>query len=239
MEQNDEIEIDLLQLLNIVKKNLLSFMAICIFTCALGFGYSKFLMKETFTATAKIIIVKQDNGTSTSNNYTYSDVQLSQKLASTYSQIIMSEAVSDDVIKNLGLDIDSEKYNKIVTVSSADQTEVMNISAKTNDPKLSSDIANEVVNVFVSKIYDIMDVQNVTILNDAKVPTKKSGPSVTKYTAIGGVVGILICGIIALIKLFTDTKVKTEEEVRAIFPDYPIISTIPDFMTGKEEAEDE
>ena len=104
----------------------------------------------------------------------------------------------------------------------------MNITAKTNDPKLSADIANEVVSVFQQKIYDIMQIENVTILNNAKVPTVPSGPSATKNTAIGAAIGIMICGAYTVIKVLTDTKVKTEEEVKKIF-DYPIIGVIPEF----------
>ena len=54
-------------------------------------------MKEEFTATAKLIIVQKSDAASAQQNYTYSDLQLSQKLANTYSQIIMSEAISDPV----------------------------------------------------------------------------------------------------------------------------------------------
>ena len=123
-------------------------------------------------------------------------------------------------------------------MSSANNTEVMNIDVTTNDPQLSTDIANEVVDVFEDKIYDIMQIENVTTLTDAKVPQKKSGPSTLKNTAIGGIIGLLICSVITILQLFTDTKVKTEEEVKKIF-DYPIIGSIPDFEIKDAEEDEE
>ncbi len=243
MNENDyEYEIDLVQVFDIIKEKLLLFILICMLCCTAAFCVTKYLMKEKFTASAKLIIV-QKSDSATAQNYTYSDQQLSQKLASTYSQIIMSEAISDPVISNLDLynkyGIDSEKYGKIVKVSSANNTEVINVSVTTTDPVLSADIANEVVNVFEDKIYDIMRIENVTTLTDAKIPQKKSGPSTMKNTAIGGLLGLLICGLLTVIQLFTDTKVKTEEEVKKIF-DYPIIGSIPDFeIKDKEAYEDE
>lgn len=231
--EDDVVEIDLLQVLNVVKKNLFLFLAICIFTCTCGFAYSKFLIPEKFNATAKIIIVKDES--SSSSTVTYNDVVLSQKLASTYKQIILSEAISDEVIANLGLNIGSGAFNSLIKVEAADNTEVMNITASTTDPRLSASIANEVVRVFISKIYDIMDVQNVSILNDAKVPTRKSSPSNTKWGMIGGLVGLVLCAVITIIKVLTDTKVKTEEEVKQIFNDYPIIASIPDFEIKEAE----
>lgn len=243
MNENDVVEIDLLQILSVVKKNLILFIAICVLTCTAGFAVSKFVLDEKFTATAKIIIVKDENTGSSSTSVTYSDIQLTQKLASTYKQILMSEAISDEVIDNLDLDtnydIDNEAYSKIVSVNAADSTEVMNISVETTDPQLSTNIANEIVEVFISKIYDIMEVQNVSVLNSAKVPTKKSGPSVTTWTAIGGLVGLVICAAIAIVQLFTDTKVKTEEEIKAIFTNLPIIGQIPNFLDKEVVYEDD
>ena len=77
-----------------------------------------------------------------------------------------------------------------------------------------------------------MQIENVSVLNNAKIPTKKSGPSGLKNTAIGILIGMVICAFITLYQLLTDTKVKTEEEVKVIF-DYPIIGVIPEFKVGK------
>ena len=241
-EHDYEDEIDLTQIFEIIKDKLILFILICMVCCTVALCVTKFLMKKEYTATAKLIVVQKSDSVSAQQNYTYSDLQLAQKLAATYSQIIMSEAISDPVITNLDLydkyEIDSEKYGKIVKVSSANNTEVMNIEVTTNDPQLSAEIANEVVDVFEEKIYDIMQIENVTTLTDAKVPEKKSGPSTLKNTAIGGAIGLLICAAIVVLQLFTDTKVKTEEEVKKIF-DYPIIGSIPDFEIKDTEADED
>ena len=242
MNQNDyEYEIDLMQIFRIILDKLVLFILICMLTCTAALCITKFAMEEEFTATAKLIVVQKSNSSSAQQNYTYSDQQLSQKLANTYSQIIMSEAISDPVIANLDLldkyGISSSVYNNIVKVSSANSTEVMNISVTTNDPELSADIANEIVEVFEEKIYDIMQIENVTTLTNAKVPSKKSGPSTTKNTMIGGLIGALICAAIVVKELLTDTKVKTEDEVKKIF-DYPIIGSIPDFEVREKEDAD-
>jgi len=243
MNENDyEYEIDLMQILEIIKEKLILFILICMVCCTVALCITKFVMKEEFTATAKLIIVQKSDSASAQQNYTYSDQQLSQKLASTYSQIIMSEAISDPVISNLNLydlyEIDSEEYGKIVDVSSANNTEVIDVSVKTNDPKLSADIANEIVSVFEEKIFDIMQIENVTTLTDAKVPEKKSGPSTIKNTVIGGLLGMMICAAITVLQLFTDTKIKTEDEVKKIF-EYPIIGNIPNFEIKSGEVDED
>jgi len=234
-------EIDLLEILEIIKEKFFLFLTIGILCCTSAYLITHFLIKEEFTATAKMIVVQKSDSSSQQSSYTYSDSQISQKLVSTYSQIIMSEAISDQVISELDLfnkyEIDSKAYNNIVTVSAANNTEVFNIEVVTNDPELSADIANKVAEVFKDKIYDIMQIENVTTLTEAKVPTQKSGPSTMKNMLIGAAIGVVICGIIGLITLLTDKKVKTEEDVKKIF-DYPIIGTIPEIDIKEKESDD-
>ena len=231
MHYEDNDTIDLLKLFEIVMKNIVWFIIVIILCGTVAYAGTTLLIDKTYSATATVIIV-QNNNSNESQAVTYNDVQLSQKLVSTYTQILQSEAIGDSVVANLDLydkyEIDTEKLNKMVEVKAASNTEVMNITATSKDPKLSADIANEMVSVFKKKIFDIMSVENVTVLNSAKIPTKPSGPSVLKNTAIGMMIGAVLCGIYAVIVLLTDTKVKTEEDVKKIF-DYPVIGVIPEF----------
>ena len=231
MHYEDNDTIDLLKLFEIVMKNIVWFIIVIILCGTVAYAGTTLLIDKTYSATATVIIV-QNNNSNASQAVTYNDVQLSQKLVSTYTQILQSEAIGDSVVANLDLydkyEIDTEKLNKMVEVKAASNTEVMNITATSKDPKLSADIANEMVSVFKKKIFDIMSVENVTVLNSAKIPTKPSGPSTLKNTAIGMMIGAVLCGIYAVIVLLTDTKVKTEEDVKKIF-DYPVIGVIPEF----------
>ena len=231
MHYEDNDTIDLLKLFEIVMKNIVWFIIVIVLCGTVAYAGTTLLIDKTYSATATVIIV-QNNNSNASQAVTYNDVQLSQKLVSTYTQILQSEAIGDSVVANLDLydkyEIDTEKLNKMVEVKAASNTEVMNITATTKDPKLSADIANEMVSVFKKKIFDIMSVENVTVLNSAKIPTKPSGPSILKNTAIGMMIGAVLCGIYAVIVLLTDTKVKTEEDVKKIF-DYPVIGIIPEF----------
>lgn len=241
MHYEDNDTIDLLKLFEIVMKNIVWFIIVIVLCGTVAYAGTTLLIDKTYSATATVIIV-QNNNSNTSQAVTYNDVQLSQKLVSTYTQILKSESIGDSVVANLDLydkyEIDSAKLNDLVEVKAANNTEVMNITATTKDSKLSADIANEMVTVFQKKIYDIMSVENVTILNNAKVPTNPSGPSTLKNTAMGMMIGAVLCGIYAVIVLLTDTKVKTEEDVKKIF-DYPVIGVIPEFNTEEGGKNDD
>ena len=230
-----QYEIDLSRLWEVIMENMKLFLMILIACGTIAFGGTKLLIRKTYSATASVVIVSND--TAKENVMTYNDVQLSQKLVSTYARILMSETVGDKVLANLRLDkegLTSADYKKIVVVNSADNTEVLDVTATTDDPVLSAEIANEAVKVFSNQVYDIMNIRNVTILDTAKVPIHPSGPNTKRNTALGVLFGALICALITAIKMMRDTTIKTEDEAKDIL-NYPIIGVIPEVdMTDTE-----
>ena len=228
MYENDEIEIDLSRVFEIVKKHFKPFALIILSVSIVAALITLFLIPKKYTAEAKLIIVQKSNPDS--QQISYNDLQTSQKLVNTYSEILKSEAVSDEVIRNLKLSqdgIDHKAYLDMVNISSVKDTEVIKISVETKDPEQSAKIANEIVSVFRRKIVTIMNIENVTVLNSAKVPEQKSSPSNVKNTMIGFLLGCVIDGCIVMYLLLNDRNIRTEEELKQIF-DYPIIGLIPE-----------
>ncbi len=237
MYENDEIEIDLSRVFEIIKKHFKPFALIVLAASIVAALITLFLIPKKYTAEAKLIIVQKSNPDS--QQISYNDLQTSQKLVNTYSEILKSEAISDEVIRNLNLDnegIDHSTYLEMVNISSVKDTEVIKISVETKDPALSARIANEIVSVFQRKIVKIMNIENVTVLNSAKVPEQKSSPSNVKNIMIGFLMGCVIDGCIVLYILLNDRNIRTEEELKQIF-DYPIIGLIPDMTHGTGGAE--
>ena len=233
MNENDEIEIGLSRVFEIIKKHFKLFALIILATSAVAALVTLFLIPKKYTAETKLIIVQKSNPDS--QQISYNDLQTSQKLVNTYSEILKSEAISDEVIQNLKLDdLDTEGYQKIVKISSVKDTEVITVAVTSKDSKEAATIANEVVRVFQDKIYSIMNIENVTVLNSAKVPEKKSSPSTMRNTLVGFLLGCVIDGCIVVYLLLNDRNIRTEEEMKQIF-DYPIIGLIPDMNAGGTE----
>ena len=231
VNEQDEVYIDLTRFWETFKKFWGWCIAITLVLTIVAYLFSAFLIPEEFTATSRLIVVQQQNQ-DTSQQITYNDVQLSQKLVNTYSEIIKSEAVLDKVSENLNIIYDYEDLQGMLKVASVNNTEVFDVSITSNDAQLSADITNEIVDVFRDEVMDIMNVSNITVLNEAKVPTEKSGPSNIRNAAIGFAAGFMISALIVVVRTLKDTKVKTEDEVRAIF-DYPIIGVIPNVDLSK------
>ena len=102
MHYEDNDTIDLLKLFEIVMKNIVWFIIVIILCGTVAYAGTTLLIDKTYSATATVIIV-QNNNSNASQAVTYNDVQLSQKLVSTYTQILQSEAIGDSVVANLDL----------------------------------------------------------------------------------------------------------------------------------------
>lgn len=58
-----------------------------------------------------------------------------------------------------------------------------------------------------------MDIEAVNVVEEANLPTVKAGPSVVKWTAVGGILGVfLVCAVI-LIHYLLDDSIKSSEDV--------------------------
>ena len=214
MEQNknyayeDEMEIDLKELF-FVLLNKWHMIALTAFLCALiGLSAAKFLMPEKFESKTSIYIYNQQN-----ENMTYNDLQTGSSLTKDYEVLVKGRTVLESAVEKLDLDLTYEEINSMITVSVPASTRIVEITAETTDPYLSRDIADAVREIASKSIAEIMGVDAVNVVETANLPEKKSSPSVSKYTVLGGMLGgALACGIVVLMFLLNDT-IRTKDDV--------------------------
>jgi capsular polysaccharide biosynthesis protein len=69
----------------------------------------------------------------------------------------------------------------------------------------------------------------VSVIDTAVVPTKPSSPNVAMYTALGGLLGLILsCGIIILID-YLDNTVKGGEDLSQRYG-LPVLGEVPSFQ---------
>lgn len=233
MEEN-YTEIDLSKIWEAFKRVWFWCVLICILSTVSSFLITHFLIVPQYKATGKIIVVQR--GDAQSSQLNINDVNLSQKLVSTYSEILKSERISDLVVKELNLPYTTKEFVELVGVSAANNTEVINVSFTSSNAQEAMDVANTMIKIFQQEIYEIMSIENVSVLNWAKFPYYPSSPSMIKNILIGFLVGIMLSAFLVFIILITDRKVKTEDEFREILG-YPILGVIPDFESELSRLE--
>jgi capsular polysaccharide biosynthesis protein len=226
-----EYDIDVSQIIDSIKKSFLPIVIICIFTTITTLLVTVEFIDKKYKATGKLIVVQSLNKEQT--QLSYNDVVMSQKLVDTYIQILLSDRVGDIVIDNIDSELTTNDYKNQLKVTSVNDTEVINVSMETLDPELSTQIVNLTLDVFKDEVYSIMSIENVSILDRAKVPTTSSSPSITKNMMIGLLIGILISGGLVLYDILRNNFVKDEDELRDLLG-IPVIGVIPEHAHNVE-----
>lgn len=212
--QVEEIEIDLREVFIFLISKLWLIVLVGILTAAIGFGLSSFVIPPTYESTSKIYILNKQQ----ENTVTYSDVQLGTQLTKDYAQLIKSRLVLEKVIEELnlaelreGIDYDS-MLNKVEVTTPTD-TRILYITVTDTDPVLAMEMANSVREEASIHIKNVMDIEAVNVVETANLPMQKAGPSVTKWTFLGGCVGAFFVMAIVLITFFLDDTIKNSDDV--------------------------
>lgn len=219
---NDELEIDLGELFKALKKNILLIVVISVLCALVGFVSSMFLINKKYSSEATIYITPK---VTEQGIIDYNSIQTNSRMVNNYMEILKGETILAKVADQVGLDSYTEVLSTL-TVTNPEDTELISVSSETTDPELSQQIVSLVISTFTEDMMDILNLNNVTIINDAKVNENPVSPSVPKYTVLGLAAGLVIsCGYVFIAFLF-DKRLRTREEAEN-FLGVPVLATVP------------
>lgn len=231
-------ELDIIELLYALKKRIKYIVIAVVIGALVGFIYSKFLVTPMYKSSTTFVLSKStENNVQVENTsseaITQSDITLNSKLVSTYSEIIKSKTIAKEVINTLGLDMTVEQFKSNVTVTSKDDTELIEITVSNENGKIAADIANSLAEVFREKVYEVYKIDNLSIIDVAEEDTEPYNIGTVKNIVLFALVGmVLSCGIIFLIVYFDDT-IKDEKDIEALL-NIPVIASIPKLEDNDE-----
>lgn len=206
---NDVIEIDLLEVFYVLIGRMWLILSAGLFCALVCFALSKFVLTPTYESTTKIYILNKNENAS----ITYSDVQLGTQLTKDYAELINSRYVLEEVIQELMLETEYEDLLDFVKVTTPSDTRIVAITVTDTDPVQAMNIANCIREVASEHIQNVMDIEAVNVVETANMPTEKSGPSVVKWTLIGGIAGVFVLCAVILVQYLMDDTIKSSEDV--------------------------
>lgn len=230
--KDEEIEIDLAEVLAFLLHWLWLIILSGLICGSIGLAVSAFVISPKYQSTTKVYILNKQNS---NGNISYSDTQLATQLTKDYEELITCRNVLEKVIANLKLNDSYETLFARITVANASDTRIISITVKDESPEEARRIANEVRDVASSHITEVMDIEAVNVVDEANLPDidKPSEPSITKYTAIGAMIGIFICVAFLLIKYLADDTIRVSEDVEK-YLELSTLGLIP-IMEGDSE----
>lgn len=232
MDNEENEVIDLTEILSAVRQHLLELIFVTLAAALVGFTASKFLMNPKYESSALMIVnTRQD----VNANVTSDQINSATKLVSTYSIIIKSDTVLQQVIDNLGLNLTYAKLNKRVTVAAVDDTQVMKITVQSDSPEWARQVCEQIITVAPDVIKEAVEAGSVKVISNASLATEPVSPNIKKNTMLAAAVGfVLVIGIIVL-QVLLDNKINTEEDVTK-YLDMTVLGVIPQYdQGGKKE----
>lgn len=210
MNSNDETEIDLVEVFYLLWGNIFKILLCLAIGAVLAFAYSFFMITPLYKATSKMYI-----NTSSKTVVDISDLQISSQLKGDYKALMTSRQLLEAVISDLDLEYKPKQLTQMISIDNPTDTRIITVTVTSPDPKEAADIANDLANRSKDYLPDIMRSEDPIVYESALVPERKSSPSHSRNTIIGGMLGAILCSGYLIVKyLMNDTIVTPDDTLK-------------------------
>ena len=201
-ENTKRVEIDVLALLQKLWTKKVFILFTAFYVAVFAFLGTYFFIQPTYTSSTRIYVVNQaDDG----KNLSAQDLQAGTFLTKDYKEIITSNDVLSEVIKD-------EKLN-MTEADLATDTRLISISVNAKTGQDAQSLANKVRDVAAEKIKKVTKVEDVTTLEDAKLPDSPSSPNIKRNVALGAVLGGFLAIVGVLVREILDDRIRRPEDI--------------------------
>ena len=201
-------EINLSEVYSYFKTKILWILLAVVLIIVLGNVFTLLTRTPLYQSNTTIVLVGENK-----SGYSQTESQLNQNLIGTYSQIIKSRKVLNQVIENLDLKMTADELAQYITTSSVEDTEIIQITVNNPKAKDAQKITDEVAKVFSKEIKDIYNLENVTIIDKAELTKTPYNVNYLKDNVIYLVVGLVLSFGVVFVMYYFDTSIKSSDIV--------------------------
>ena len=209
-ENTKRVEIDVLALLQKLWTKKVFILFTAFYVAVFAFLGTYFFIQPTYTSSTRIYVVNQaDDG----KNLSAQDLQAGTFLTKDYKEIITSNDVLSEVIKDEKLNMTEADLAKMISVNIPTDTRLISISVTAKTGQDAQSLANKVRDVAAEKIKKVTKVEDVTTLEDAKLPDSPSSPNIKRNVALGAVLGGFLAIVGVLVREILDDRIRRPEDI--------------------------
>lgn len=158
------------------------------------------------------------------------DVLVSERLTSTYEELITTRPILEEAASRLGGPETVSELRASIDVSVVTDTQLIQIAAESDDPDRAALMANTVADVFIEE--NNLQAEGarpgtVSVVESAVPPEAREGPSLTVRTILGVLAGVSVGLILVVGRTYFDNTVWTPGELGEIRPGVQCLGVIP------------
>lgn len=203
-----ENSLDLSKFMKAIKKNWKLLLILPIIFMLIALLMTMFLMKPKYESNIQVLVNQKEK----KSELMAQEVQSNIQLVNTYSEIVKSPRILDEVAKK-NKKYSASEIKSMLTATTQAESQILNVNIESGSKKDAEKVANDIAKVFSDEMPDIMNVDNVTILSKANGTASKVSPSLIINLAIGLILGLILALIIIILKEIFDKRIRTEEDI--------------------------
>ena len=222
--------IDVLNILKFVLQRFWVIVVSGILAGALAFGISAFVIAPQYSSSIMLYVNNSSFSLGNTNfSISSSEITAAQNLVKTYGEILNSRTTLERVIEKSGVEYDYKQLADMIDAAPSNGTEIMRVTVTAENPYEASKIANCIAEVLPIRISEIVDGASMEVVDSAIPNLEKISPSITKYTAVGLILGVLLSFLVLAIFAMMDNTIHDEEYVLKTY-NYPILAKVPNLI---------
>lgn len=212
-ERNGQFyEIDIMRILKVLWQRVWVIVLSALVAGAMAFSYAKFMIAPTYQAST-LMFVNVNSLSIGGTSYTLSlgEVGTASNLVDMYMVILKSRTTLQKVINRANLNMSCEQLAGMISAGSVNETAIFRVNVTGTDPDQLRVIANTIADVLPEGISNVVSGCDARVVDRAITPQGKLAPNITKYTAVGLLLGaVLAAAVLILIDMFDDAIRDTE-----------------------------
>ena len=220
VENNEEIEIDLKELLLTLKAKWKFITLTTIIVGIVAGAFTIGFIDKKYSSTSRIYLKPKV----TEGMVDYSTVNSNDKMVNNYVEIMKGDTDLSAVAGNVG--VEDSVVKEALSVGAETNTQIIKVTATTTDAGLSQAIVQNTIDVFYREMQTTLQIDNIAILDEAKINETPVSPSLTKNIAIGILLGLVgSCGVV-FVQFMLDTRIKNKDQVEQ-YLGVPALGVVP------------
>lgn len=229
---NEYYVIDVLHIAKMLWKRAWVIILSGLWTAIVGFLIALFLVTPMYSSNVKLYVNNSSFSLgNTSFSISASELTAAQGLVKTYGNILDSRSTYERVIEKAEVDYTWKELSGMVDYAPSNGTEIMKVTVTCDDPYVASKIANTIAEVLPARISEIIDGASMQIVDSAIPELQKVSPGITRYTAIGFIIGAFLSALIIAVIALLDDRIHDEEYLFRTY-DYPILGKVPNLLNA-------
>ena len=158
-----------------------------------------------------------------------SEISAAQSLVKTYTVLLKNRTTLNEIIKNTDVPYTWQELYDMIEAAPVNETEIMEVTVTCENPYEAEMLANEIAKVLPKRVSEIVEGSSMEVVDSAIASNEKVAPNITKYTAIGFILGGLLAIILLVVLALFDNTIHDEEYIINNYS-YPVLAKIPDLL---------